>query len=302
MTSALKALVAFMSIAVAAELAAGETYTIKWALGVNYSDWSSTNTVLVGDSIVFAYGWPHTVDELPSAAEYEACSFAGGVVSSDRSGNTTVTFDAAGTRYFACAAGAHCRLGQKVAITAFAAAADSTAAPSPSLSPNCVFCKCATMSSSLKALVAFIAVAAVAELAAGKTYTIKWAAGGNYGDWASKNTVLVGDSVVFTYGSPHTVDELSAADYKSCSFASPVSSDNSGSTTVTFDAAGTRYFACASGSHCSQGQKVAITVSNSTTATTPASPSSKGGSAPRSPPSWLSASPSAPVPCSPCSD
>ncbi|XP_015691986.2 blue copper protein-like [Oryza brachyantha] len=135
-------------------------------------------------------------------------------------------------------------------------------------------------SSSLKALVALMAVAAVAELAAaaGKTYTIKWASGGNYGDWSSKNAVAVGDSVVFKYGSPHTVDELSEADYKSCSFTSPVTSDASGSTTVTFDAAGTRYFACAAaaGSHCSMGQKVAITVSNSTAP-------SKGGSPPSSP-------------------
>uniref|UniRef100_J3M1N5 Phytocyanin domain-containing protein n=1 Tax=Oryza brachyantha TaxID=4533 RepID=J3M1N5_ORYBR len=130
-----------------------------------------------------------------------------------------------------------------------------------------VDCVSAAMSSSssLKALVALMAVAAVAELAAaaGKTYTIKWASGGNYGDWSSKNAVAVGDSVVFKYGSPHTVDELSEADYKSCSFTSPVTSDASGSTTVTFDAAGTRYFACAAaaGSHCSMGQKVAITVS-----------------------------------------
>ncbi|KAL5215380.1 hypothetical protein ABZP36_004532 [Zizania latifolia] len=134
------------------------------------------------------------------------------------------------------------------------------------------------MSLALKALVALMAMAAVAELAtaAGKTHTIKWAAGGNYGDWSSTNTVLVGDSVVFTYGSPHTVDELSEAGYKACSFDGPVSLDQSGSTTFTFDKPGTRYFACAAGSHCSQGQKVAIiTVSNST------APPSNGGSPPK---------------------
>lgn len=67
-------------------------------------------------------------------------------------------------------------------------------------------------------------------------------------------------AAVFTYGPPHTVDELpSEADYKACSFDNSVSSDQSGSTAVTFDKAGTRYFACAAASHCSQGQKVAIT-------------------------------------------
>ncbi|TVU16145.1 hypothetical protein EJB05_39696 [Eragrostis curvula] len=118
----------------------------------------------------------------------------------------------------------------------------------------------------VKALVALVAVASVAELAAGKNYTIEWTASGDYSDWSSKNPVRVGDTVVFTYGSPHTVDELSKADYEACSFANSLSSEQSGPTAVTFDKAGTRYFACAAaaGSHCSQGQKVAITVADAT--------------------------------------
>ena len=85
---------------------------------------------------------------------------------------------------------------------------------------------------------------------------------------------------MFTYGPPHTVDELpSEADYTACSFGGAVSSDSSGSTAFTFDKAGTRYFACATGSHCAGGQKVAITVSgaSSQTPATPAAP--KGNSA-----------------------
>ncbi|CAN6250246.1 unnamed protein product [Urochloa humidicola] len=129
------------------------------------------------------------------------------------------------------------------------------------------------MSPLTKALVALVAVAAVTELtAAAKTHTIQWSASGNYGDWSDSNAVSVGDTVVFTYGPPHTVDELaSEADYKACSFAGKLSSDDGGSTAVTFDKAGTRYFACAAGSHCSQGQKVAITVSDG------------GGASPQSP-------------------
>ncbi|KAL6843993.1 hypothetical protein ACP4OV_025666 [Aristida adscensionis] len=141
------------------------------------------------------------------------------------------------------------------------------------------------MAATVKALVAIMAVAAAAELAAAKNYTIKWAASGNYGDWSANNPVRVGDTVVFTYAPPHTVDELSAADYKACSFAGPVSSDDGGSTAFTFDKPGTRYFACAaaSGSHCSQGQKVAITVADDAAAGAPpqrgAPPAPKGNSA-----------------------
>jgi hypothetical protein len=65
---------------------------------------------------------------------------------------------------------------------------------------------------------------------------------------------------VFTYVAPHTVDELSQPDYEACNFDKPMSQDDSGRTAITFHMAGTRYFACAAGSHCNQGQKVAITV------------------------------------------
>lgn len=141
------------------------------------------------------------------------------------------------------------------------------------------------MSSALvkAALAVLVAMAAAAELAAAKNHTIEWSVSGNYGDWSTGNAVNVGDTVVFTYSPPHTVDELSQADYDACSFDSPVSSDRSGTTAFTFDKAGTRYFACAAGSHCSQGQKVAITVGASSSppqgqsGQSPAKPS--GGSA-----------------------
>ncbi|GJN01662.1 hypothetical protein PR202_ga18943 [Eleusine coracana subsp. coracana] len=135
------------------------------------------------------------------------------------------------------------------------------------------------MSPLAKALVALVALASVAELAAAKNYTIQWTLK-SYGDWSAANTLRVGDVVEFSYGRPHTVDELSKADYEACSFASPISTDNSGPTAFTFDKAGTRYFACAAASHCSQGQKVAITVGDGTTGGgAPAPPAPKGNAA-----------------------
>ncbi|XP_062184171.1 uclacyanin-2-like [Phragmites australis] len=125
---------------------------------------------------------------------------------------------------------------------------------------------CARMSALAKALVALTALAAIAELAAAKNFTIEWGLGVDFGDWSTKNPVSVGDTVEFTYGSTHTVDELSEANYNVCSFSSPVSSNSSGRTAFKFDTAGTRYFACKTGTHCNQGQKVAITVADSAAA------------------------------------
>lgn len=96
---------------------------------------------------------------------------------------------------------------------------------------------------------------------------------------------------MFTYdGSSHSVDEVSQADYTACNFDNKVSSDSSGSTSVTFDKAGTRYFACATPLHCDQGQKVAITVSAGAGAS-PSPPQSQqgGGQSPPPPPKGNSA-------------
>jgi hypothetical protein len=90
--------------------------------------------------------------------------------------------------------------------------------------------------------------------------------------------VRAGGDAVFTYGPPHTVDELpSEADYKACIFDGKLSSDDGGRSAFTFDKPGTRYFACAAGSHCAQGQKVAITVSDGASSQSPATP--KGNAA-----------------------
>jgi len=59
-------------------------------------------------------------------------------------------------------------------------------------------------------------------------------------------------------GGAHTVDEVSAADYASCSSSNALSSDSAGSTTVTLKTAGKHYFICGVAGHCSSGMKLAV--------------------------------------------
>lgn len=69
---------------------------------------------------------------------------------------------------------------------------------------------------------------------------------------------------VFSYDSgKHTVDEVSSSDYSSCSSSNPLSTDNSGSTSITLKTAGTHYFICGIPGHCTGGMKLAITVTGS---------------------------------------
>ncbi|KAJ4701390.1 putative Blue copper protein [Melia azedarach] len=116
-----------------------------------------------------------------------------------------------------------------------------------------------------------------------------WTMGADYSTWTSGKTFAVGDSLVFNYGSGHTVDEVSASDYKSCTVGNAITSDNSGATTVALKTAGTHYFICGVAGHCGNGMKLAVTVAAGSPTTPSGSPttpsSSAGGSTSTSPPS-----------------
>ncbi|GAA0166957.1 hypothetical protein LIER_21998 [Lithospermum erythrorhizon] len=105
----------------------------------------------------------------------------------------------------------------------------------------------------------------------GTTYTVGdangWALGVDYGTWASGKTFKVGDSLVFNYGSSHSVSEVSPSDYSSCSSSNALSTDRSGGTTITLKTAGQHYFVCGVPGHCDGGQKLTVTVSGAETDT-----------------------------------
>ncbi|KAL5698025.1 hypothetical protein ACHQM5_029114 [Ranunculus cassubicifolius] len=100
-----------------------------------------------------------------------------------------------------------------------------------------------------------------------------WVMGVDYSTWASGNTFAVGDTLVFNYGTGHTVNEVSASDYSSCSAGNSISSDSSGLTTVALKTPGTHYFLCAVPGHCAGGMKLSVTVGGNGSSTTPTSPS-----------------------------
>lgn len=102
-----------------------------------------------------------------------------------------------------------------------------------------------------------------------------WSPGVDYSDWTSGKSFAVGDSLSFTYSpGTHTVNEISAADYQSCSASNYLSSDSSGSTTITLKTAGTHYFACSVPGHCVGGMKLAVSVdATPSSSSTPTAPS-----------------------------
>ncbi|KAJ4843524.1 hypothetical protein Tsubulata_016325 [Turnera subulata] len=115
--------------------------------------------------------------------------------------------------------------------------------------------------------------------------TAGWALGSDYSTWTSDKTFKVGDSLVFNYGGGHTVDEVSASDYSTCTVGNAITSDSSGATTIALKTAGTHYFICGVVGHCGSGMKLSVKVaaaSSGSPATTPSAsagtPSSSAGS------------------------
>ncbi|KAM3360652.1 blue copper protein-like [Capsicum galapagoense] len=97
-----------------------------------------------------------------------------------------------------------------------------------------------------------------------------------YSLWAARKTFAVGDTLVFNFTTGfHSVAEVSKADFDSCNTASPISISTNGPTNITLRSAGSHYYLCTFPSHCTLGQKLAISVSGSGSPTpqpTPARP------------------------------
>ncbi|KAL6606894.1 hypothetical protein ACP70R_042547 [Stipagrostis hirtigluma subsp. patula] len=147
---------------------------------------------------------------------------------------------------------------------------------------------------------AALLVVSCAAAAAATQYTVGdtsgWTTGADYTTWASGKKFKVGDTLVFNYaGGAHTVDEVSAADYASCSSSKALSSDSTGSTTITLKTAGKHYFICGVTGHCSGGMKLVVDVAAAAApAPAPTSPAADTPDAPDTTPATPSTTPSSP--------
>ncbi|GKV12716.1 hypothetical protein SLEP1_g23834 [Rubroshorea leprosula] len=99
-----------------------------------------------------------------------------------------------------------------------------------------------------------------------------WTQGVNYATWAQGKTFNVGDTLLFTYGSTHAVDEVSESDYNNCVVGNALSTHNDGNTTITLSKAGSMYFICPTAGHCTGGMKLAVSVVSASGTPSPSSP------------------------------
>ncbi|VAH34907.1 unnamed protein product [Triticum turgidum subsp. durum] len=89
-----------------------------------------------------------------------------------------------------------------------------------------------------------------------------WDISADLQSWAAAKIFNVGDVLVFTYSKTHTLDEVDAAGFKSCSAANALLSSSDGNTTVPLTAGGDRYFICGHQMHCLGGMKLHVHVTS----------------------------------------
>ncbi|KAG5008828.1 hypothetical protein JHK87_017343 [Glycine soja] len=92
-----------------------------------------------------------------------------------------------------------------------------------------------------------------------------------YQNWASDKNFTVGDTLSFNFQTgSHNVIEVSEESYNSCSSANPIGTTyNTGPANVSLNRGGQHYYICGVDNHCNDGQRLAITVSASSTALPP---------------------------------
>ncbi|XP_021802421.1 uclacyanin-3-like [Prunus avium] len=87
-----------------------------------------------------------------------------------------------------------------------------------------------------------------------------WDSNVDYVTWAASKTFTVGDTLLFTYGASHSVDQVNQAGYSSCSSSNAIGTHSGGNTSIPLSQAGPVYFICPTPGHCANGMKLTVTV------------------------------------------
>ncbi|XP_039033359.1 blue copper protein-like [Hibiscus syriacus] len=259
-----------------------------------YPTWAANRTFAVGDTLVFNFiNGAHDVTKV-TRANYDSCNGGNPLLMFSNS-PANVTLNETGSHYFICAFSGHCSAGQKLAINVSASGSSpapqpSTAAPQPSPRPQPTIPPAPSPSPMPSTPAPAPQGVSPAPVSGPTTYTVGdtsgWVVPTNgssmYQTWANDKNFMVGDILVFNYVTgTHDVLEVSRAAYQPCNVTNPISNWTTGPTRVTLRTPGDHYYICGVPGHCSAGQRLAINVSTSSTATPPSS--TNGPSSPTNP-------------------
>ncbi|MCO5547680.1 hypothetical protein L7F22_001131 [Adiantum nelumboides] len=225
--------VLLLNLCICWTIQAGEQHQVGgppgWSLPdrskVNYTEWSSTQTFMTGDTLYFNYSSAyHNVLEVTKVS-YENCD-ASKPTAKWADGKDVIPLNSSGTFYYICGISGHCEAGQKVAVDVVSATQGVQH-----------------------------------QVGGSPGWSLPSMANVNYTIWASQQKFVVGDSLYFNYSSQyHNVLQVTEANYDACNASQPIRMWDDGATVIPLNMTGTFYYICGIPGHCEQGQKVAVTV------------------------------------------
>ncbi|XWS72947.1 hypothetical protein CRYUN_Cryun02cG0083200 [Craigia yunnanensis] len=271
-----------------------------------YPTWAANKTFRVGDTLVFNFrNGAHDVARV-TRANFDACNATSPLLLLSNS-PANVPLNETGDHYFLCAIPGHCSAGQKLAINVSGAASSpaprpstpapqppspaplpSTPAPQPSSPapqpttppPASTPQPSAPAPAPQAGSPSPISAPAPAPTRSAITYTVLETLGWTipssgssaYQTWANGKTFMVGDILVFNYVTgTHDVAEVTREAYQPCNTSNLLSNFTTGPTRITLRSPGEHFYICTFPGHCTAGQKLAINVTGSSTATPPSS-------------------------------
>ncbi|KAL5577530.1 hypothetical protein UlMin_019229 [Ulmus minor] len=97
-----------------------------------------------------------------------------------------------------------------------------------------------------------------------------WTTSFDYQAWAKDKAFRVGDTLVFKYKAPnHNVYKVDGSAFNSCNPSSDAEMFTSGNDKIELKTSGNQWYLCGKEGHCSTGQKLKITVLDSTSQPAP---------------------------------
>ncbi|KAG4113158.1 hypothetical protein ERO13_D13G205900v2 [Gossypium hirsutum] len=264
-----------------------------------YATWAANKTFTAGDALVFNFlNGSHDVAKV-TKANFDSCNGGNALLLLTNS-PANVTLNETGSHYFICGFSGHCGAGQKLAVNVNAAG--SSPAPQPSAAPPRGSSPAPLPSSPSPAPVSGPTRSPTTYTVGDNLgWTVPTSGASMYQTWANGKNFMVGDILVFNYVTgTHDVAEVTRAAYQPCNTSNLLSNFTTGPTRITLQTAGEHFYICAVPGHCAAGQKLAINVTGSSTATPPSSSSPSPSPSPSpstaTPPSSSSPSPSTATP------
>ncbi|XP_052180821.1 uncharacterized protein LOC127794007 [Diospyros lotus] len=211
-----------------------------------YSIWADLQTFTAGDLLMFNFTTGEQDVARVTKEAFDSCN-SKNPIWVKTTGPVKFTLDSGGDYYFISTMNKHCTLGQKLAINVIGTSSGPSASPAPAYAPPLPH----------RATTTYI-------VGDGMGWIVPPGGAIAYETWAYIKNFIVGDTLVFNFTTgEQDVARVTKEAFDSCNSKNPIWVEAIGPANFTLYSPGKYYFVSTMDRHCALGQKLAITVTGS---------------------------------------